>query len=63
MCYNEVSAENEIILSIFAEKGPYNMAMWFVVPMIVTDTSVKMPLIFLLVSLSSSPEVLGPVPI
>ena len=25
--YNEVSVENEIILSIFAEKGPYNMTM------------------------------------
>ena len=38
MCYNEVSVENEIILGIFAEKGPYNMTMWFVVPLIVTDT-------------------------
>ena len=38
MCYNEVSVENEIILSLFAEKGPYNMTMWFVVPLIVTDT-------------------------
>ena len=38
MCYNEVSVENEIILSIFAEKGPYNMTMRFVVPLIVTET-------------------------
>ena len=38
MCYNEVSVENEIILSIFAEIGPYNMTMWFVAPLIVTDT-------------------------
>ena len=38
MCYNEVSVENEIILGIFAEKGPYNMTMWFVVHLIVTDT-------------------------
>ena len=41
MCYNEVSVENEIILGIFAEKGPYNMTMWFVVPLIVTDTTVN----------------------
>ena len=38
MCYNEVSVENEIILSIYAEKGPYNMTMWFDVPLTVTDT-------------------------
>ena len=38
MYYNEVSVENEIILCIFAEKGPYNMTMWFVVHLIVTDT-------------------------
>ena len=38
MCYNEVSVENEIILGIFAEKGPYNMTVWFVVHLIVTDT-------------------------
>ena len=38
MCYNEVSVENEIIFSNFAEKGPYNMTMWYVVPQIVTDT-------------------------
>ena len=38
MYYNEVSVENEIILHIFAEKGPYNMTMWFVVHLIVTDT-------------------------
>ena len=38
MCYNEVSVENEIILGIFAEKGPYNMTLWFVVHLIVTDT-------------------------
>ena len=30
--------ENEIIPCIFAEKGPYNMTMWFVVHLIVTDT-------------------------
>ena len=41
MYYNEVSVENEIILHIFAEKGPYNMTMWFVVHLIVTDTSVS----------------------
>ena len=35
--YNEVSVENEIIHSIFAEKGPDNMTIWFVVPLIVTD--------------------------
>ena len=38
MYYNEVSVENEIITFIFAEKGPYNMTMWFVVHLIVTDT-------------------------
>ena len=38
MYYNEVSVENEIILCIFAEKSPYNMTMWFVVHLIVTDT-------------------------
>ena len=38
MYYNEVSVENEIMLCIFAEKGPYNMTMWFVVHLIVTDT-------------------------
>ena len=38
MCYNEVSVENEIILGMFAEKGPYNMKMWFVVHLIVTAT-------------------------
>ena len=38
MYYNEVSMENEIILCIFSEKGPYNMTMWFVVHPIVTDT-------------------------
>ena len=38
MYYNEVSVANEIILCIFAEKGPYNMTMWFVVHLIVTDT-------------------------
>ena len=38
VCYNEVSVENEIILSIFAEKVPYNMTMWFVVSLIVTDS-------------------------
>ena len=38
MCYNEVSVENGIILSISAEKGPYNMTMWFEVPLSVTDT-------------------------
>ena len=42
MCYNEVSVENEIILGIFAEKGPYNMTMWFVVHLIVTDTYVEL---------------------
>ena len=41
MYYNEVSVENEIILHIFAEKGPYNMTMWFVVHLIVTDTITK----------------------
>ena len=41
MCYNEVSVENEIILGIFAEKGPYNMTMWFVVDLIVTDTNIQ----------------------
>ena len=40
MYYNEVSVENEIILGIYAEKGPYNMTMWFVVHLIVTDTYV-----------------------
>ena len=40
MCYYVVLVENEIIVSIVAEKGPYNMTMWFVVPLIVTDTSV-----------------------
>ena len=30
--------ENEIIFGIFAEKEPYNMTMWFVVHLIVTDT-------------------------
>ena len=39
MYYNEISVENEIITFIFAEKGPYNMTMWFVVHLIVTDTS------------------------
>ena len=29
MYYNEVSVENEIILGIYAEKGPYNMTMWY----------------------------------
>ena len=39
MCYNEVSVEYEIIyLVFFAEKGPYNMTMGFVVHLIVTDT-------------------------
>ena len=38
MYYNEVSVENYIILCIFAEKGPYNMTMCFVVHLIVTDT-------------------------
>ena len=41
MYYNEVSVENEIILCIFAEKGPYNMKMWFVVHLIVTDTYIE----------------------
>ena len=40
MYYNEVSVENEIILCIFAEIGPYNMTVWFVVHLIVTDTLV-----------------------
>ena len=40
MYYNGVSVENEIILHIFAEKGPYHMTMWFVVHLIVTDTLV-----------------------
>ena len=38
MYYNEISVENKIITFIFAEKGPYNMTMWFVVHLIVTDT-------------------------
>ena len=38
MYHNEVSVENVIIPCIFAEKGPYNMTMWFVVHLIVTDT-------------------------
>ena len=38
MYYDELSVENEIILCIYAEKGPYNMTMWFVVHLIVTDT-------------------------
>ena len=44
MYYNEVSVENDIILCIFAAKGPYNMTMWFVVDLIVTDTIAKLPL-------------------
>ena len=47
MCYNEVSVENEIILGIFAEKGSYNMTMWFVVHLIVTDTFKKNTLFYL----------------
>ena len=40
MCYYVVLVENEIIVSILAAKEPYHMAMWFVVPLIVIDTSV-----------------------
>ena len=39
MYYNEVSVENEIILCIYDNKRPYNMTMWFVVHLIVTDTN------------------------
>ena len=38
MYHNENAVENEIILCIFAEKGPYNMTVWIVVHLIVTDT-------------------------
>ena len=38
MCCDEVSVKNDIILSIFAEKRPYDMTMLFVVSLIVTDT-------------------------
>ena len=39
MYYYVILVENEIILSIYAAKEPYHMAIWFVVPLIVTDTS------------------------
>ena len=34
-----VAVESKIILIFFAEKGPYNMTMGSVVPLIVTDTN------------------------
>ena len=37
-----IAVESKIILSFFAEKGPYNMTVRSVVPLIVTDTKAYM---------------------
>ena len=39
------AVDNEIIPCMFAEKGPYNMTMWFVVRLIVTDMSIVLFLV------------------